>query len=148
MPTPAPTTNQSEIILKTNPPKYEFENVTASYILSMETTTGFFSQSQLDLIEETVRDFLNFAWPYDATRGIVITEVDVKYQSIGSGSRWRLRRRKLESLIKLELVITGVITPSDDPSYDFSGTLATVFSQNKLVLSNVLAEKGIVVTLN
>jgi hypothetical protein len=115
----------------------------------METTTGLFSQRQLDLIEETVRDFLNFAWPYDATRGTVITGVEVKYQSIGSGSRLRLRRRLQNgSPIKLELEITGVVSPDADSPYDFSGTLATTFSQNKLVLSNILAEKGIVVTLN
>jgi hypothetical protein len=146
----SPSTNHSKVPIKTNPPKYEFENVTVSYILSMETTSGFFSQSQMDLIEETTRDFLNYAWPYDAVRGTIITEVKVKYQSISSGNRWRLRRRFLQSAetLKLELIITGAVSPNADSPYDFSGTIATIFSQNKLVLGNILAGKGIMVTLN
>jgi hypothetical protein len=144
------TTAQPIWLIKTNPPKYEFENVIATYFLSLETANELiFSESDVELIKETVRVFLNFKWPYDAAQSTAIVGVDVKIQSILSKSNRQLLRRQLQirNVVNLALVITGVTSRDSSAPIDFSNEVNAVFETEKLVLIYMLTEKGIVVTI-
>jgi hypothetical protein len=144
-------TAQSTILIKTNPPKYEFENVITTYYLPLEIANILiFSKEELESIEVTVRDFLNFEWPFDPVQGTAIVNVDVKSQSILSKSNMQIRRRHLQSsrnVVVFELAITGVISQTSSYTYDFSTEVNTVFENEKLVLIYMLSEKGIIVNI-
>ena len=108
------------------------------------TPNNVFNDMEVGEVQEAIRNFLNLEWPYDDTRGTVITDVNVVSQEVTTpSSRGMLRRylyAKNADVLSLTLEIKGAVAPYAGDSYDFSGTIATVFDECKLVLRNLLEE--------
>jgi hypothetical protein len=150
IPSGVPSFNPSDLVLSSSS---EFEVVATTYAISFSSDDGLLKDDQIAVVEEAIRDFLNVEWPFDDTRGTVITEVSIVAQTSVPHSSRSVRRRldpvkDDEGNIELKLEIHGVVSPDARKPYDFLRTIVRVFDESKLVLRNSLEDLGIVIAFS